>query len=168
MQLSAGSFASSLVVVKGLLESPGILANHKEDFEKRYEAEFTENFKKHTSSIQKAEIRTFAAENKDNLDVEVRLEAGKASQDEIEHALATGKNHVRHGNQVYLLTKELKEKTGKLQKRISGDPNAPLLARTIHPIENTKLPQWKNFCLKPIPDSSFQPNGKCVVLPCEI
>ena len=50
-----------------------------------------------------------------------------------------------HGKKVYLLTRELKEKTSKLQKRISGNPDALLLARSSHPVEKFQAPPLKNF-----------------------
>ena len=60
--------------------------------------------------------------------------------DELEHAIATGRNHIRDGKNVYLLTRDLKEKASRLQRRISGNPDAPLLARTSHPIEKFQAP----------------------------
>ena len=92
------------------------LASHQEDFELDYDAKFTENFRKLTSSIKKAELRTSATESSDISEVEISIHAGNIPSDELEHALATGKNHVRHGKNVYLLTRELKEKTSNLQR----------------------------------------------------
>ena len=131
------------------------LASHQEDLELDYEAEFTENFRKLTSSIKKAELRTHATESSELTEVEISIHAGEVPADELEHALATGKNHVRHGKKVYLLTRELKEKTSKLQKRISGNPNAPLLARSSHPVEKFQAPSLEEFLIET--DPRFQP-----------
>ena len=56
---------------------------------------------------------------------------------------------------VYLLTRELKEKTSKLQKRISGNPDAPLLARSSHPVEKFQAPSLEEFLIET--DPRFQP-----------
>ena len=98
------------------------LAQHQEDLKLDHQAVFTDNFKKHTASIRKAAVRTFASESDDKTEIQIRIEAGEVSQDDLEHALSTGKNHIRHGKKVYLLTRELKEKASRLQRRISGNP----------------------------------------------
>ena len=131
------------------------LASHQEDLELDYDAEFTENFKRLTSSIQKAEIHTKASESSDRAEVEISIEAGNVPSDELEHALATGKNHVRHGKKVYLLTRDLKEKASRLQRRVSGNPDAPLLARTSHHVEKFQAPALEEFLLEA--DPRFQP-----------
>ena len=131
------------------------LASHQEDLELDYDAEFTENFKRLTSSIQKAEIHTKASESSDRAEVEISIEAGNVPSDELEHALATGKNHVCHGKKVYLLTRDLKEKASRLQRRVSGNPDAPLLARTSHPVEKFQAPALEEFLLEA--DPRFQP-----------
>ena len=131
------------------------LANHQDDFEQDFEAEFTENFRKQTDGIEKAELRTKASETTDFTEVEVRIEAGAVPADELEHALATGKNHVRQGKKIYLLTRELKKKTSMLQSRISGNPQVPLLARSSHQIENFQAPSIEDFLTEA--DPRFRP-----------
>ena len=110
------------------------LASHQEELELDHGAEFTQNFRKHTSSIQNAVLTIQASENEENIEVHARIEAGDAPIDLIEHALATGKNHFRHGKHTYLLTKELREKTAKVQRQASGHADAPLLAQSTHSV----------------------------------
>jgi SNF2 family DNA or RNA helicase len=131
------------------------LASHQEDLELDYDAEFTDNFRNLTSAIQKAELRTSASESNELAEVEVSIHAGDVPTDELEHALATGKNHVRHEQKVYLLTRDLKEKASRLQRRISGNPDAPLLARTSHPIEKFQAPALEEFLVEL--DPRFKP-----------
>ena len=131
------------------------LASHQEDLELDFDAEFTENFRKLTSVIKKAELRTSASESSEMAEVEVSILAGDVPMDELEHALATGKNHIRHGKKVYLLTRDLKDKARRLQKRISGNPDAPLLARTCHPIEKFQAPALEEFLVEA--DPRFKP-----------
>jgi SNF2 family DNA or RNA helicase len=131
------------------------LATHQEDLELDFDAEFTDNFRKLTSVIKKAELRTSASESSELAEVEVSIHAGEVPMDELEHALATGKNHIRHGKKVYLLTRDLKEKASRLQKRISGNPDAPLLARTSHQIEKFQAPALEEFLVEA--DPRFKP-----------
>ena len=131
------------------------LASHQEDLELDFDAEFTENFRKLTSEIKKAELRTSASESSELAEVEVSIHAGNVPLDELEHALATGKNHIRHGKKVYLLTRDLKDKASRLQKRISGNPDAPLLARTSHPVEKFQAPALEEFLIEA--DPRFKP-----------
>ena len=131
------------------------LASHQEDLELDFDAEFTNNFRKLTSVIKKAELRTSASESSELTEVEVCIHAGEVPMDELEHALATGKNHIRHGKKVYLLTRDLKDKASRLQKRISGNPDAPLLARTSHPVEKFQAPALEEFLVEA--DPRFKP-----------
>ncbi len=127
------------------------LAAHQEELELDHEAEFTENFRRLTSGIMRAELRTSATEDDEGAEVEVRIEAGEVPPDELEHALATGQNHVRHGSQVYLLTRELLDKATELQRRISGNPDALLLARASHRVEKFQAPSVEDFLLEADP-----------------
>ena len=132
------------------------LATHQEELELDHEAEFTENFRRLTSGIMRAELRTSATDSdEEGAEVEVRIEAGDVPPDELEHALATGQNHVRHENKVYLLTRDLVEKATELQRRISGNPDALLLARASHRVEKFQAPSVEDFLLKA--DPRFQP-----------
>ena len=131
------------------------LASHQEDLELDFDAEFTDNFRKLTSVIKKAELRTSASESSELTEVEVCIHAGEVPMDELEHALATGKNHIRQGKKVYLLTRDLKDKASRLQKRISGNPDAPLLARTSHPVEKFQAPALEEFLVEA--DPRFKP-----------
>ena len=110
------------------------LALHQEDFESDHEAKFTENFRKHTSKIKSATLCVQAKENGDLIEIHANIKAGDAPFDVIEHALATGRNHLRHGGHTYLLTKELRNKTANIQRQCSGNPEAPLLAQSSHSI----------------------------------
>ena len=135
------------------------LATHQEELELDHEAEFTDNFRQLTSGIQRAELRTSASESdEDGAEVEVRIEAGDVPSDELEHALATGQNHVRHGNKVYLLTRDLLDKATELQRRISGNPDALLLARASHRVEKFQAPSVEDFLLQA--DPRFQPPAR--------
>ena len=134
------------------------LASHQEDLELDFDAEFTENFRELTSVIDKAELCVSATESAKQAEVEINIKAGDVPDDELEHALATGKNHIRFGKKVYLLTRELKDKACRLQRRVSGDPSAPLLARARHPIEKFQAPALEELLTGA--DPRFQPPAR--------
>lgn len=131
------------------------LATHQEDFELDYDAEFTENFKKLTKVIGKANLLAKAEESKDGTELIVRFEAGETPQEEIEHALSTGQNHVRNGKKVYLITRELREKASQLQRRLSGDITTPLLSQFSYTVEKHKETSLEEFIISA--DPRFRP-----------
>ena len=55
------------------------LAAHQEELELDHEAEFTENFRRLTSGIMRAELRTSATEDDEGAEVEVCIEAGEVT-----------------------------------------------------------------------------------------
>ena len=131
------------------------LASHQEDLELDFDAQFTDNFRKHTNEISNARLSVKASESTDGTTLKVEFKAGTIPQEEIEHALATGKNHVRDGNKVYLITKELKDKATQLQKRMTGDLDTPLLSQFSHTIEKYKVASIEEFVLSA--DPLFKP-----------
>ena len=127
MEFPSRPFTPSLVVAKGSIKVLDFLASHQEDLELDYDAQFTKTQKHQV--ISRASLRAKATESESGTTLEVTIEAGDTPIDEIEHALSTGQNHIRHGTKVYLLTKELKDKANQIQKRITGDMDAPLLSQ---------------------------------------
>ena len=95
------------------------------------------------------------SESTDGTTLKVEFKAGKIPQEEIEHALANEKNHVRKANKVYLLTKELKDKATQLQKRITGDLDTPLLSQFSYTIEKYKFASIEEIILSA--DPLFKP-----------
>ena len=136
------------------------LASHQEDLELDYDAQFTENFKKLTKVISRASLRAKATESESGTTLEVTIEAGDTPIDEIEHALSTGQNHIRHGTKVYLLTKELKDKANQIQKRITGDMDAPLLSQFSHAVEKYQATSLEEFIISA--DPRFKPPAEWI------
>ena len=50
------------------------------------------------------------------IEIQASIQAGDAPMELIEHALATGRNHFKHGKNTFLLSKELREKTANANK----------------------------------------------------
>ena len=131
------------------------LASHQEELEFDHEAEFTDNFRKHTSTIKQATLSVAARESEENIEVEATIKAGDAPIELIEHALATGRNHFKHGKNTYLLTKELREKTARVQRQASGQADAPLLAQSTHSISRFQSTTIEEFLTEA--DPRFRP-----------
>ena len=131
------------------------LASHQEELDLDYDAVFTENFRKLTSSIKHAVLRINAKESGELIEVESRIEAGDAPIEEIEHALATGRNHFKHGNLTFLLTKELREKTAHVQRQASGETDSPLLAQSSHCVSRFQSTTLETFLAEA--DPRFRP-----------
>jgi len=108
------------------------LALHQEEFELDPFSIFTENFRKLTDKIKCATLSIRAQEKENQIEIDTRIEAGDAPISLIDHALSTGRNHIVYGQHTYLLTKELREKVGKVQRQASGTADAPLLSQSKH------------------------------------
>jgi len=118
------------------------LASHQDEFEHDHDANFTENFRSHTANIQHATLSIHAKEIEDRIEVQATIEAGDAPLEIIEHAVSTGKNHLRQGKQTFLITKDLREKMARVQRAISGQADGSLLAHysdTINRFQSTSL-----------------------------
>ena len=96
------------------------LASHQEDLELDFDAQFTDNFRKHTKEITKARLSVKASESTDGTTLKVEFKAGTIPQEEIEHALATGKNHVRKLIKFICSPKNSKKKRHNYRNELPG------------------------------------------------
>ncbi len=131
------------------------IASHQEDLELDHDAVFTDNYRKRVASIEKAVFRTEATETGENAAVRTWIEAGDTPTETIEQALATGRNHFKHGEKTFLITPELKEKAARVQRRASGQADAPLLARSSHPVTRFQSLSLESFLSEE--DPRFRP-----------
>ena len=131
------------------------LASHQVEFEEDFGAQFTENFRKHTSHIEHATLAVSASESGDEIKIQSRILAGDTPLQIIEHALATGKNHIKNGQKTYLLTKDLRKKVAQVQRQASGDAEAPLLAQSSHNISRFQSTTMEKFLTEA--DPRFKP-----------
>ncbi len=136
------------------------LATHQEELKLDYEAVFTENFRKHTAFIKPALLHISAKENLEDDQINVRIEAGDTPIELIEQALATGRNHFKHGKTTYLLTRELREKTAHIQRQASGQADAPLLAQSTHSISRFESTTMEEFFIEADPRFRSPSNWK--------
>ncbi|MFP6900262.1 MAG: hypothetical protein VCA36_04930, partial [Opitutales bacterium] len=130
------------------------IALHRTELEDYYQAEFTENFLQRSQGIKEAKLKTSVSEDGESSEVTVRIEAGNLPQSEIEHALAIGQNYLESGNKVYFFPKEKLEKLHLLQRKLSGDPRAPLLHHGTFPVSRENSPEAEEMI------AEFDPNFK--------
>jgi SNF2 family DNA or RNA helicase len=131
------------------------LASHQVEFEEDFGAQFTENFRKHTSRIEHATLSVSASESEGEIKIQSCILAGDTPLEIIENALATGKNHIKNGQKTYLLTKDLRKKVAQVQKQASGDAEAPLLAKSSHNISRFQSTTMEEFLTEA--DPRFKP-----------
>ena len=128
------------------------IALYRAELEDYYQAEFTENFLRRSQGIREAKLMTSASEDGEDTEITVSIEAGKLSQSEIEHALAIGQNYLESGNKVYFFPKEKLEKLHLLQRKLSGNPKAPLLHHGTFPVSRVSSPEAEEMI------AEFDPN----------
>jgi SNF2 family DNA or RNA helicase len=131
------------------------LARHQAELENYYEAEFTENFRQRFKNVKEAKMRTTVKEDGDSSEVTLSIEAEGIPQSEIDHALAVGQTFLESGSKVYLLPQEKLEKFHLLQRRLSGNPRAPLLHYGKFPVPNESSPEAEEMITEL--DPNFKP-----------
>ncbi|MBG28416.1 MAG: serine/threonine protein kinase [Opitutae bacterium] len=131
------------------------LASHRAEMQDYYQAEFTENFLKHFKGVREAKMSTAIQEDGDFSELALTIEAGKATPSEIDHALAIGQNFVESGGKVYLLPKSKVEKFHLLQRRLAGNPQAPLLGHGKFPVSKVRVPEAEEMIAEL--DPNFKP-----------
>ena len=148
-----------LVVAADTSKVLDFLATHQEDFELDYEATFTENFRKQTSMIKKAELRTLP-ESEHSTEVEIRIEAVILPLTNLSTPWPQAKPPQARQS---ICFRDLKEKASRIQRRVSANPDAPLLARSSHPIENFRLQALRISSSRQTPASKRPQSGRSEV-----
>ena len=131
------------------------LACHREELENYYEASFTENFRKHFEKVREAKLTTEAKDLGESSEVTLSIVAGESSPADVEHALATGQNFIEQGNRVWLLPKQTIERLHLLQRKLSGDPRAPLLHHGKFTVSHAGSPEAEEMIAEL--DPNFKP-----------
>ncbi len=134
------------------------LAFNREELENAPQTEFTGNFLRLTAKVKKAVLKIEAEENDDQIEIRTMIEAGNAPVEKIEQALATGRNHFKHGENTYLLTKDLRQRAAQAQSHASGRLDAPVLARSSHLVSRFESTSLEHILIET--DPKFQPPPK--------
>ena len=105
------------------------LAAHWTRLREQFGARFTPNFERNTARLRLAQVNCSTAETADGYDLTVALQAGRASEDTVRAALASSRGYVEDAGEIVLLPVATVEKTADVQRRLSGEPDAPLTPR---------------------------------------
>ena len=105
------------------------LAAQGERLRTGFDADFTENFEKHTARLRSAEITAEATETSGGYALSLGLKAGSADEATLREAIATNRRYLEAGGQVYLIAPAQLEKLATAQRALAGDPTAPIAPR---------------------------------------
>jgi superfamily II DNA or RNA helicase len=105
------------------------LAAHADRLRTGFDADFTENFEKHTARLRSAEIIADATETAGGYALTLGLKAGPADDATLRDAIATNRRYLEAGGQIYLIAPAQLEKLATAQRALAGDPTAPIAPR---------------------------------------
>ena len=105
------------------------LAAQRDRLRTSFDADFTENFEKHTARLRSAEIIAEAQETAGGYALTLGLKAGPADDATLRDAIATNRRYLEAGGQVYLIAPDQLEKLATAQRAIAGDPTTPVAPR---------------------------------------
>lgn len=131
------------------------LATHGDRLRQEFFAEFTPHFEKSTSHLRLAELVAEAASAGAGFDVTLGLRAGKATEEQLRTAVATGRGYVEAAGEIYLLEPARLQKLAEAQRVLAGGPAASLSGR-----RTQRIPAARAAELQPVLEElspHFQP-----------
>jgi len=154
--LSANSFALDPATRKWWLRDRhkvlNFLATHTEALRTTYHAEFSPNFEKHTSVLAAAKVTCEVTESGGEFSLSVGLAAGKASEEQLRHALAAGRNYVEDGKKIYLLPPAEMARLASAQAALAGGTGAAVAARRTLRVGKARIPELQELLESLAPD----------------
>lgn len=106
------------------------LARYWDIMEREWQARFTDNFRRNTAGIARAEVACSIHESGDTFEVQLGVRAGDAPAREINDALTTGRPFIEADGRLYLLDAGRLERLHRAQKALGGSTALPLLGRS--------------------------------------
>ena len=107
------------------------LATHRDRLEKAFGAEFTPGFVTRTAHLRVAVITAEVTAAGEGFDVSLGLKAEAATEPALRAAISADRAYAEHGGQVILLNPGHVRTLAAAQRKLVGDPNAPLGARRV-------------------------------------
>jgi len=95
-------------------------------------ADFTDNFKRNTANIGRAEIEIEARAVKGGFDLRLELRAGDADPSQVYSQVSSGRSFIETRGRVYLVERSTRERLAEAQRALAGDPDRPLMHRSTH------------------------------------
>lgn len=130
------------------------LSQYWSTFEKDWDVEFTENFRRNTAKIKRAEISCDLQASGDEFELTVGLNVGGASDREINDSILSGRPYVESGGELYIVDRESLEKLHDAQRAFAETIDAPLLGRSRHHITRHRVTEADELI------SAISPNTK--------
>ena len=131
------------------------LAAHGDRLRTGFDADFTENFDKHTARLRSAEIIADAQETAGGYALTLGLKAGSADDATLREAIATNRRYLEAGGQVYLIAPAQLEKLATAQRALAGDPTAPVAPRRAQRVSSARVAEAEAIIEELAP--GFQP-----------
>ena len=131
------------------------LAAHGDRLRTGFDADFTENFEKHTARLRPAEIIADAQETAGGYALTLGLKAGSADDATLREAIATNRRYLEAGGQVYLIAPAQLEKLATAQRALAGDPTAPVAPRRAQRVSSARVAEAEAIIEELAP--GFQP-----------
>ena len=131
------------------------LAAHGDRLRTGFDADFTENFDKHTARLRSAEIIADAHETAGGYALTLGLKAGSADDATLREAIATNRRYLEAGGQVYLIAPAQLEKLATAQRALAGDPTAPVAPRRAQRVSSARVAEAEAIIEELAP--GFQP-----------
>ncbi|MFM7751813.1 MAG: DEAD/DEAH box helicase [Opitutaceae bacterium] len=107
------------------------LATHRDRLEKAFGAEFTQGFVSRTAHLRAAAITAEVTAAGEGFEVSLGLKAEAAAEPALRAAISSDRAYAEHGGQVILLNPGQVRTLAAAQRKLVGDPNAPLGARRV-------------------------------------
>lgn len=114
------------------------LARNWRELEGRHYAQMTKNFKKQTENLEFAKVQTRGEQKGEGFYLELKLDAGIATEFDIREAIASGRFYVKSGKMTYLLDPVGIACLEQVQRSLSGEPKrsfSPVYRRQVDPAE---------------------------------
>jgi superfamily II DNA or RNA helicase len=115
------------------------LGEHWTRLEEQWGARFTENFRRHTARLRRAEIAAEVVETGAEFEVRLEVKAGEVSSEAVRAQVAAGRRYVEGEDGVFLIDAGRLAALAEAQRALAGDPVRPLLARSVHRIPRVRV-----------------------------
>lgn len=107
------------------------LAANRDRLEKAFGAEFSPGFLSRTAHLKTATIAAEVTATGDSFEVSLGLKADATAEPALRAAISADRAYAEHGGQVILLNPQQVRTLATAQRKLVGDPNAPLGARRV-------------------------------------
>ncbi|MEZ5276338.1 MAG: SNF2-related protein [Opitutaceae bacterium] len=109
--------------------------------ETHYSADFTENFRKNTSHLRRAELSCRASEDAEGFRLHLEVDAGAGSSKSVQAALTAGRHYLENEGSVFLVDPERIKQIRDVQQALSGDRSRPFMPSSTHRVSPARLAQ---------------------------